>query len=162
MEIIDSHKKEIICLKKSPDAFFNFLFLLIILSSNFYLVYLSTTDSSFLWLAIGVFIFFTIPFFYRLFFGYNKIEANNNTIIFINTLTNKNSIFSYDDITLFKSYLLRNPIGPIGGASAGESYNVFDLEIGDNFTTNVSEKEFHNFQELKLFIHLKVNGNSDE
>lgn len=162
MEIIDSHKKEIICLKKSPDAFFNFLFFLIILSSNFYLVYLSSTDSSFLWLAIGVFIFFTIPFFYRLFFGYNKIKANNNTIIFVNTVTNKNSIFSNDDITLFKSYLLRNPIGPKGGATAGESYNVFDIEFGDNFTTNVSEKEFHKFQELKLFIHSKVNGNTDK
>lgn len=159
MKIIDSDYKEIICLKKSPNIFFNFVFLLIILCSNIYLVYLSVTDSSSIWLAIGVFVFLTIPFFYRLLFGYNKIEANNDTLSFVNSLTKRNIIFSYKEITLFKSYILTNPIGPRGGSTAGESYNVFDIEFGDKFSTNVNENDFNNFQELKLFIHSKVNGN---
>lgn len=91
-----------------------------------------------------------------LLFDYDKIEANEEFLVFTNTLINKKRVFTYKEITLFKSYLLTNSIGPQGGATAGESYNVFDIEFGNKFSTNVSANDFDKFQELKLFIHSKI------
>ncbi len=146
----------VICTKRTSTKFFSRLFIVLILLLNVYLIYLSISDSSAIWLAVGVFIFFIVPYIYSLLFDYDKIEANKDFLVFTNSLTNRNSVFTYKEITLFKSYLLTNSIGPQGGATAGENYNVFDIEFGDKFSTNISAKDFDKFQELKLFIHSKI------
>ncbi len=153
---IEINNDSIICTKRTSTKFFSRLFIVLILLLNIYLIYLSISDSSAIWLAIGVFVFYIVPYIYRLLFDYDKIEANNDFLIFTNTLTNRNSVFAYKEITLFKSYLLTNSIGPQGGATAGENYNVFDIEFGDKFSTNISAKDFDKFQELKLLIHSKI------
>lgn len=153
---IEINNDSIICTKRTSTKFFGRLFIVLILLLNIYLIYLSISDSSAIWLAIGVFVFFIVPYIYRLLFDYDKIEANNDFLVFTNTLTNRNSVFAYKEITLFKSYLLTNSIGPQGGATAGENYNVFDIEFGDKFSTNISAKDFDKFQELKLLIHSKI------
>lgn len=153
---IEINNDSIICTKRTSTKLFSRLFIVLILLLNIYLIYLSISDSSAIWLAIGVFVFYIVPYIYRLLFDYDKIEANNDFLIFTNTLTNRNSVFAYKEITLFKSYLLTNSIGPQGGATAGENYNVFDIEFGDKFSTNISAKDFDKFQELKLLIHSKI------
>lgn len=153
---IEINNDSIICTKRTSTKFFSRLFIVLILLLNIYLIYLSISDSSTIWLAFGVFVFFIVPYIYRLLFDYDKIEANEECIIFTNTFINKNRTFTYKEITLFKSYLLTNSIGPQGGATAGESYIVLDIEFGDKFSTNVSDNEFDKFQELKLFIHSKI------
>ncbi len=144
----------IVCRKRTSLLVLNSIGFVFSLIFSLFLTLSSIADTSFLWLAIGSWVFISFPAFYHLLYnGYNRIEVDEFEITFVNSFFQRKRKFKHSEMTYFNSYRGRHSIGARGGTYAGMSYTVCELQFGKNFSYQISEHSFdENYNKLKFFI----------
>ncbi len=143
--IVSNGKLEFINIKSISKINLGFRICLAFLSAFvYYIIFKDTTIITSLTISVVI----VSIIIYNQSNGFNRIDLSEDSISFINTIYRKEKTFSYHEITEFKS---------IVNTQQGLSYNTVELVFGTKFSTTLFKNEFENFDELKLFIHSKIN-----